>query len=88
VGKGCAIGGKSRRERFMKAFEFQSQLSADHTLVVPPGVVEQLQGQDTLRVVLLVPDADEDKSWADLTAQQFLDGYADSDSIYDHLSTG
>lgn len=29
------------------------------------------------------PDADDDRDWADFTAAQFLQGYADSDAIYD-----
>lgn len=32
--------------------------------------------------------AGEDKDWAQLTAEQCLKGYAESDAIYDELSTG
>lgn len=32
--------------------------------------------------------AAEDQDWAQLTAEQFLKGYASSDAIYDELPTG
>lgn len=32
--------------------------------------------------------AGEDQDWSHLTAGQFLKGYAESDAIYDELSTG
>jgi hypothetical protein len=68
--------------------EFQTQLNPDHTLTVPPGVAQQIQGEEALRVVLYVPDAAEDPSWAGLTAEQFLSGYSDGDAIYDQLPAG
>jgi hypothetical protein len=72
----------------MKVLEFQTQLNADHTLTVPSSVVQQIQGEESLRVVLLVPDAVEDRNWATVTTEQFLRGYADGDAIYDQLSAG
>jgi hypothetical protein len=72
----------------MRVLEFETQLNPDHTLTVPPGVAQQIEGEEPLRVVLLVPDAAEDRSWAKLTAQQFLDGYSEGDAIYDQLSAG
>ena len=72
----------------MKVLEFQTQLNPDHTLTVPLGVAQQIQGEEAFRVVLFVPDAAEDQSWAGLTAEQFLNGYSDGDAIYDQLSAG
>jgi hypothetical protein len=72
----------------MRVLEFQTQLNPDHTLTVPPGVAQQIQGDEAVRVVLFVPDAVEDQSWATMTAEQFLSGYSDSDAIYDQLPTG
>ena len=69
----------------MKVLEFQTQLNADHTLTVPPSIAQQIQGEEPVRVVLLVPDAVEDLSWAALTTEQFLRGYSDGDAIYDQL---
>ena len=72
----------------MKVLEFQTQLNPDHTLTVPPNVAQEIQGEEAVRVVLLVPDAAEDRSWAALTIEQFLRGYSDGDAIYDELSAG
>ena len=38
----------------MKVLEFQTQLNPDHTLTVPLGVAEQIQGEEAFRVVLFV----------------------------------
>jgi hypothetical protein len=72
----------------MRVLEFQTQLNPDHTLTVPPGVAQQIQGDEAVRVVLFVADAAEDQSWAAMTAEQFLSGYSDSDAIYDQLPAG
>lgn len=70
----------------MKVLEFQTQLNPDHTLTVPPGVAREIEGEEAVRVVLLVPDTAEDRSWAALTTEQFLRGYSDGDAVYDELS--
>lgn len=36
----------------------------------------------------MIPDNAEDQEWADLSAEQFLQRYADTDAIYDDISTG
>jgi hypothetical protein len=72
----------------MKAFEFQTQVNQNGTLPVPPEVADQLPHEQPVRVILLVPDADEAADWARLTAEEFLKGYADSDAVYDDLSGG
>jgi hypothetical protein len=72
----------------MKALEFQAALNPDCTLTVPADIAAQVQREQSLRVILLVPDSTEDKDWAHLTAEQFLKGYADSDAIYDELPAG
>jgi hypothetical protein len=69
----------------MKKLEFQAQLNADHTLTVPPGIEREIPGDEAVRVVLLVPEAAEDQSWAALTVDQFLAGYSDGNAIYDQL---
>ena len=33
----------------------------------------------------MIPDDSEDEQWAELTAEQFLAGYADTDAIYDDV---
>lgn len=66
----------------MKAIEFQSQLNADHSLSVPPSVAAGIPFLQPLRVLVLVPEADEDQQWEHLAALEFGQGYADTDTIY------
>jgi hypothetical protein len=70
----------------MKTLEFEARISADRTLTVPPELAAQIQEEQPVRVILLVPDSAEDREWARLTAEQFLDGYAAGDAIYDDRS--
>ncbi len=67
----------------MKALEFETKLRPDHTLVVPSKTAEQIATGETMRVLLLVPEETPADEWTHLTTEQFLDGYAESDSIYD-----
>ncbi len=70
----------------MRTLEFLSHLNPDQTLTVPSAVADEIRGEQSLRVVLVVPDTDDDRSWAELTAEQFLRGYSEGDAIYDQLS--
>jgi hypothetical protein len=71
----------------MKVLAFQAQLSPDHTLAVPANVAQEIQAEQSVHVVLLLPEEENggDQSWASLSAEQFLAGYSDSDAIYDQL---
>jgi hypothetical protein len=69
----------------MKAFEFQTSLCSPNTLPIPSEVASQLQAEQTVRVLLLVSEGDEDADWARLTSEQFLEGYHPDDSAYDQL---
>jgi hypothetical protein len=69
----------------MRAFEFQGTVNQDATLLVPPEIAAQIQ-QQPVRVIVLLPDSDEEKVWAQVTAEQFFKGYAESDAIYDQVS--
>ena len=72
----------------MKALEFGTRLNKDRTLAVPPEVARQVPQEQSVRVILLIPESREDQDWAGLTAQQFAQGYSEDDAIYDKLSTG
>jgi hypothetical protein len=61
---------------------FQAELGPDGTVRVPPEVASQLTSA-TFRVLLLIPDTQEDVDWKRLTGEQFLRGYAPGDAIYD-----
>ncbi len=72
----------------MRAHEFQTHINPDATLSVPPEVARQLPPEQPLRVLLLVADDAEAGEWERLAAEEFLQGYAESDSIYDQLPAG
>ena len=72
----------------MKAIEFQSQLNPDQTLTVPTSVVGAIPIGQTVRVLILFPESDPDREWEQQAAEEFGQGYADADAIYDQLSTG
>ena len=65
--------------------EFVTHPNEDGTLLIPPEIAKQLEGIEFVRVVLILQPGDEDKAWATLTTEQFLEGYAASDAIYDQL---
>ncbi len=66
--------------------EFQASLKEDNTLNVPADVASHLKGAGQFRVlVLLTDDENEDEDWRRFGMEQFLKGYAESDSIYDDL---
>jgi hypothetical protein len=67
----------------MKAYEYYGEVLPDGHLSLPTDVREKLTGDSKVRVVLLLED--EDADWREFTMSQFLQGYADKDSIYDKL---
>lgn len=70
----------------MKAYEFPAKITVDGQLDIPAGFSDQLPREKEVRVLLLVPETDQDQSaWARLTAEQFLAGYSDADAVYDRL---
>ncbi len=72
----------------MKALEFRASVNPDNTLTVPSEIAAQVPPGLAVRVLMLLPEAEDNKEWAELTAEQFLQGYSESDRIYDPLSTG
>jgi hypothetical protein len=72
----------------MKAIEFESQMNSDHSLSVPAIVAEGIPTERPIRVLLLIPETDDDQQWESRAAVDFGQGYADSDAIYDSLSAG
>lgn len=71
----------------MKALAFEAQVNPDHTLPIPSSVAAELPTGQAVRVLIFIPDSNEDADWQRLTSEQFLKGYADSDAIYDQLSS-
>jgi hypothetical protein len=75
-----------RRAPIMKAVEFQAQLNSDQTLTLPASVMGTIPLGQTVRVLILYSEPDADAQWEQLAAEDFGQGYADTDAIYDELS--
>jgi hypothetical protein len=71
----------------MKAIEFQSQLNPDQTLTIPISVQGDIPIGQMVRVLILLPESDTDREWEQHAAEKFGRGYANTDAIYDQLST-
>jgi len=69
----------------MKAFEFQTRVSPEGTVLIPVDLRDQVGPDQPIRVLLLVAESPGDVDWARVTAEQFLQGYDTSDAIYDDL---
>lgn len=71
----------------MTKLEFDATLDADGSLKLPAEVATQLKSVPSFHVLVLVPDDDdkEEEDWKRLGIEQFVKGYADSDSVYDDL---
>jgi hypothetical protein len=72
----------------MKAVEFHSQRNRDQTLTIPTSALDAIPIGQTVRVLILLPESDEDREWERSAAEEFGRGYADTDAIYDQRSTG
>jgi hypothetical protein len=70
----------------MRAVEFKSKIRENKILIPRRMQSELIAGVDrTVRVVVFVEDTEvyDAKAYRQMTKNQFLNGYADSDSIYD-----
>jgi len=75
----------ARSGSIVKALEFQAHLNPDRTVTVPAELAAQLSPEESVRVILLVEEADEGQAWSRLSTEQFLKGYDDGDAIYDDI---
>ncbi|MGB3777814.1 MAG: hypothetical protein WA960_05615 [Tunicatimonas sp.] len=71
----------------MKALEFEAELR-DNQIRIPDNMqLELVHSKDkSVRVILLIEDSDnfdDDHTFRQLAKEQFLKGYAESDSVYD-----
>jgi hypothetical protein len=72
----------------VKALEFRTRVSANKTLVVPSEIAEQIPPEQSVQVIVLIPESPGDREWAHLTTEEFLAGYGEGDAIYDKLPAG
>jgi hypothetical protein len=56
-------------------------------LTVPDSVLDTIPIGQTIRVLILLPESDDDREWERRAAEEFGRGYADTDAIYDRLRT-
>ena len=71
----------------MKALQFEGRLDTEGNLKVPGELAARIPRQQTVQVIVLLPESPEDDDWRRLSEQHFLAGYSDGDSIYDEVST-
>lgn len=70
----------------MRVIEFQTKL-INNQIQIPATLQAQLKdaGGKEIRVMILIDDADfsDEQTFSKTTREQFLNGYAASDSVYD-----
>ena len=69
----------------MKAVEFETKIIKD-TIELPKDVSLLLNEGREIKVIILFDEKEklEENDFKTLTREQFLDGYSDSDSVYDN----
>lgn len=71
----------------MKGYECPATVTQEGNLELPKetSLTRSVPHGHDVRVIVLVPESTADeaqKAWSNLTAEQFLAGYSDADSIY------
>jgi hypothetical protein len=72
----------------MKAYEFPTKLTSDGKLELPDKLLKLLPDNQIIRIIILISeptDMEEQSAWPHLTAEQFLAGYSEADSVYDKI---
>ena len=72
----------------MKAYEIPVEVTKEGKIELPDPLLELLPREQLVRMIILIPeptDAEEQGAWSRLTAEQFLAGYDEADSIYDRM---
>ncbi len=71
----------------MIAYELVAKVTSDGQLDIPSVFAERLPRGQVVRLLVLIDESadDKDAAWSRLTAEQFLAGYSETDSIYDTL---
>lgn len=72
----------------MKAYEIPAKVTREGRIESLDALLELLPRDQVVRVIVLVPeptDNEEQAAWSRLTAEQFLAGYSEADSIYGRI---
>ena len=68
----------------MQAIEFSTKIESNRQIKVPHAFATMLKDHQQVRIIILVEDDDE-STWQNGVAEQFLQGYAEEDAIYDNI---
>jgi hypothetical protein len=69
----------------MQAIEFSTKGSLDNVIKIPEKFSTIFKPNRKFKIIILFEEDSEEKEWELMTSQQFFDGYADEDSMYDKL---
>ena len=73
----------------MRVYEVPIDMTPEGKLELPEALMDRMVQGQSVRLIALVDESEDDKEydrdWARVTAEQFLAGYSDSDSIYDTI---
>jgi len=67
----------------MSSIEFETELSGEPALVLPPEVLAQLPKSGRVKVVVLLQDDPEDEQWRRASYEQFMKDDSPEDAVYD-----
>jgi hypothetical protein len=70
----------------VKAVEFESIVTDEGNIALPPEVVEEIPAGGHLRVVVMWEPADPDTGWRLAGRRAFEAAYCPEDSVYDQLT--
>jgi len=68
----------------MKAIEFNTTLNNNKRIDIPARFQKEIEKNDAVRVLILIEEESDERTWKKLAASSFLKGYSDKDSIYDN----
>lgn len=69
----------------MRALEFKSKIK-NNRILIPNKLLSEFKTDKDIKVIVLFDDTDkcDDLAFKQASVEQFLNGYADSDAIYDN----
>ena len=71
----------------MQVYEVPIEITSEGKLELPEILLERMKRGQNIRLIAFLDEfeGEDDNEWANLTAEQFLAGYGDADSIYDTI---
>jgi len=71
----------------VQVIEYKTTVTDKNIIEIPKEYQKYLTGNNkSVRIMILIDDiVDEDALWSKVSTEQFIQGYSESDSIYDKL---